>query len=360
MATSVDRGNSWSKPVRVSNVSGTNIMPWAVAGDPGRINVVWYRSPVKGNPDTDISEWDVFMAQSINALKNKPTFQQTRVNQNVIHRGEICLQGLNCDIAVPMRDRSFLEFPSVAIDSKGAAVVTFNDNTNQVEAPYVMVSKQISGASLYQSVGKIKYDVGRFAPNTKDVDELGDARFPDHGQFTGTNIPALDIRSVSFQDSPTTLTVTMEVADLNLLALASATGLSGGDGLLYLVQWDYDDDIYWVAAEVRAGQPIFYTGTVGLIRSGTSKKFITYNPDLTKAVQIQGQLSKTTPGRITFQIPRTLIGNPPKGARFWSATGYTMSERGPLIPIGVSELPNPTSLPLKVDASAAISYTVVN
>lgn len=360
MATSVNRGNTWSKPVRVSNVSGTNIMPWAVAGDPGRINVVWYRSPVKGNPNTDVSAWEIYMAQSLDALKAKPRFQQVQVSQNVIHRGEICLQGLNCDIAVPMRDRSFLEFPSVALDSKGAAIITFNDNTNQVEAPYVMVSKQITGPSLYKSTGSIKYDAARFAPETTDIDETGDARFPDHGLLTGANIPALDIRSVSFKDSASTLTVTMEVVDLSLIALNSATGQSGGDGLLYLVQWDFDEDIYWVAAEIRAGQPVFYTGTLGLIRSGTSKKFITYNPDLTKSIQIQGQVSNTIRGKITFNIPRALAGNPPKGARFWSATGYAMSERGPLLPVGVEQIPNPSSLPVKVDASAAINYTVVN
>jgi len=55
-----------------------------------------------------------------------------------------------------------------------------------------------------------------------------------------------------------------------------------------------------------------------------------------------------------------VIGNPPKGAIFWSATGYAMSERGPLIPVGNEDIPNPSSLPVKVDASGAITYTVVN
>jgi hypothetical protein len=360
MAASSNRGQTWSAPVKVSNISGTNIMPWAAAGDPGRIDIVWYRSPLKGNPDLDSSTWELFMAQSLNALSSKPTFQQAKVSQNIIHRGEICLQGLNCDIAVPMRDRSFLEFPSISIDSKGSAVITFNDNTNQVEAPYIMVAKQISGPSLFKAVDKVRYDSAKFAPKTLDQDETGDARFPDHGALTGANLPALDIRSVSFQDTASTLTVTMDLADLTPITLNSATGASGGDGLLYLVQWDYNEDIYWVAAELRGGTPVFYTGTIGLIRSGTSKKFITYNPDLTQSVQIQGQITNTSPGKITFRIPRALVGNPPRGATFWSATGYAMSERGPLLPVGSTTVPNPSSLPLKVDASAAITYVVGN
>ncbi len=219
-----------------------------------------------------------------------------------------------------------------------------------------MVAKQISGPSLLKMQDPVRYDAGRFAPAAIDKDETGDARFPDHGALVGANLPALDIRSVSFQDTASTVTVTMELADLTPFAVNTATGTSGGDGLLYLVQWDFNEDIYWVAAEVRAGTPVFYTGPIGLIRSGTSKKFITYNPDLTKSVQIKGQFNPLTPGKITFQVPRSLIGNPPKGATFWSATGYAMSERGPLIPVGSDAVPDPTSLPLKVDASAAITY----
>ncbi len=382
MAASSDRGATWTVPVRVSTLTGTNIMPWIVAGDPGRVDVIWYRSPLAGNPASTSSAWDIFMAQSLNALSGSATAftPAIKVSQNVIHRGQICLDGLNCDLSVPMRDRSFLEYPSISMDSKGAAVIVYNDNTNQVEGPYVMVAKQMSGPSLLSSVGYIKGDPGSVAvttpaagetvratsytlsgahtipPKNFDKDESGDARFPDHGATIGANIPALDIRSVSMSDDADSITVTMQIADLTSNAMTSAVTQSGGDGLLYLTQMDVNDAIYWVGVEVRGGVPRFMTGTVGLVRSGTSKKFITYNPDAASSVSVTGQITNTAPGTITMKVPRSLVGNPTNGTRLYSVTGYTMSERGPLVPIA-STAPNPSSFPIQVDASGAFTYT---
>ena len=82
------------------------------------------------------------MAQSLDALSSAPSFTVNKVNENTIHFGEICLEGLGCDIETATgnrRDRSFLEFPSLDIDSRGAAYITYNDDTNQVPAPNVMV-----------------------------------------------------------------------------------------------------------------------------------------------------------------------------------------------------------------------------
>src|SRR5205085_6288089 len=88
MATSTDHGDTWSAPIRVSpaSMTGTNIMPWVVAGDPGRVDVIWYRTP--GGNDAS-SVWDIHMAQSIDALSSAPSFTTNKVNETAIHRGEI-------------------------------------------------------------------------------------------------------------------------------------------------------------------------------------------------------------------------------------------------------------------------------
>jgi hypothetical protein len=376
MAVSTDRGATWSQPIPVGNLAGTNIMPWIVAGDPGRVDIVWYHSQLAGNPDVPENEWHVVMAQSLNALHKKPGFTLAQVTNNVVHRGEICLEGLQCD--VDGRDRSFLEFPSIDIDSRGRAFIAYNDNTNQVEAPYVMVARQIDGPGLFKTVDTGSTDsasvsrpasgeaVGKpsarasgghqLAPENFDRDEAGDARFPDHGAVVGSNVPALDILSTVLSADSQTVTARIQVADLSTQALAVAPALSGGDGLLYLAQWDYGDDIRWVAAEIRAGLPVFYTGTLGLVQT-TSKKFITYNPDPVASLQVTGDLGVTAPGTITLRVPRSLVGNPPDGARFFSVTAYTFSERGPLVPLGTGAVPNPASL-LRVDASGAFGYAV--
>ncbi|MFS8085570.1 MAG: hypothetical protein ACMG6H_08065, partial [Acidobacteriota bacterium] len=383
MATSADRGDHWSAPIRVSpaSMTGTNIMPWIVAGDAGRADVIWYHTPGGNNA---ASRWDIHMAQSLDALSAAPSFTVNQVNENTVHTGEICQDGLNCDIDTltgSPRDRSFAEFPSIDIDSRGAAFITYNDSTNQLPAPYIMVARQVGGASLFASVGSLTEAGGSVSisqpaagdtirtasmslsgthtltPRNFDRDESGDAKFPDHGAAIGSNIPALDLKSVSLSDDANSVTVSMQVGDLTSVALAAAPAQSGGDGVLYLTQMHSGNNIYWVAAEFRGGLPRFLTGSLGSINSATSKKYITYNPDAANSLSVQGTVTNTSPGTITMKIPRSLLGKPANGTRFTSVTGYSMSERGPLVPM-TSGNANPTSLPIQVDASGATTYTV--
>lgn len=374
MATSTDHGTTWSQPVRVSKIPGTNIMPWVVAGDPGKVDVVWYHSPLAGNPDVAESAWEIVMAQSLAALQPSPAFAMARMSNNIVHRGEICLQGLLCDVLG--RDRSFLEFPSIHLDSRGMAFVTYNDNTNQVEAPYVMVARQIAGPGLYQMGPSDAVTITRPAPlgvvtrpsttargthrllpANFDRDEAGDARFPGHGPARGNNIPALDLLSAHLSADNQALIAKIRIADLSTAALLTAPALAGGDGLLYLVQWDFGEEVRWVGAEVRAGRPVFWTGTLGLVQT-TSKKFITYNPDLVASLQVTGDLGGAEPGVLTLRVPRNAVGSPASGARLFSVTAYAFSERGPLVPLGTGAVPDPTSLPVRIDASGAFGYAV--
>ena len=110
-------------------------------------------------------------------------------------------------------------------------------------------------------------------------------------------MPGADLRSVSLREEGDSLVMTMQVADLTPAARSSAAAsVANGDGMLYLTQWDYADTVYWLGAEVRATGTSFYTGTLGMIRSATSKKFITYNPDLVKSQQVQGQMTASRAG----------------------------------------------------------------
>src|ERR1044071_4030521 len=65
MATSTDRGDTWSQPKRVSppTMTGSIIMPWVVAGALGRAAVTWYRGALAGNPNSLANEWTIHMAQ---------------------------------------------------------------------------------------------------------------------------------------------------------------------------------------------------------------------------------------------------------------------------------------------------------
>src|ERR1700730_4064422 len=58
MMTSTDHGDTWSNVKRVSPTTGsegtgTIIMPWVIAGDPGRADIVWYRGSIAGNSSSN-------------------------------------------------------------------------------------------------------------------------------------------------------------------------------------------------------------------------------------------------------------------------------------------------------------------
>src|SRR5437764_13637726 len=150
----------------------TNVMRWSGAGYPGSVDIIWYRT-FGGN--NTAARWDLHMAQTLDALSGNLAFTVNKVNENTMHTGEICLAGLNCDISTltgSPRDRSFAEFPSIDIDSKGAAYITYNDSTNQLPAPYVMVARQTGGASLFNSVGSLTPAGGSVtiaSPNSGDT-----------------------------------------------------------------------------------------------------------------------------------------------------------------------------------------------
>ena len=75
-------------------------------------------------------------------------------------------------------------------------------------------------------------------------------------------------------------------------------------------------------------------------------------------------MTSTTAGVITIRVPKNQVGSPPAGAEFHSVTVYALSERGPMIRSEqtfqtdrsprrrpVVSTPDPTSLPVQLDAS---------
>ena len=255
-----------------------------------------------------------------------------------------------------------------------------------------MVAKQKTGPSLFAGIGNLRLEPGAVSivspavgstvatdtltiegthtvpARNFDRDEAGDAR----PGPTSAYQPGADLRSVSLREEGDALVLSMQIADLTPAAISSAAAsVTNGDGMLYLTQWDYNDTVYWLGAEVRGGSASFYTGTLGMIRSATSKKFVTYNPDLLKSQQVTGQMQGTAPGAITIRVPKIVVGSPPATAQFHTVTGHALAERGPLLPVGsdspdgpspapgtTSLTPDPTSLPIMLDASGAATYTV--
>jgi len=141
LTTSTDHGNTWSSARRVSPTDQSAVFPAIAAGDSGRVDLTWI-----GTTGTTVSDpsnqWNIFFGQSRNADKSAPRWSTGQISTQVMHRGDICNRGLNCNIFGGNRDLA--DFISVTIDANGNANAVWTDDASQ-SPKAIMFSKQIGG-----------------------------------------------------------------------------------------------------------------------------------------------------------------------------------------------------------------------
>jgi hypothetical protein len=152
IAHSRDQGNTWSQPVRVSDVgpNGVALMPWIETGArPGSLAIVWYGATAADSEDgaggnTDAANWKVYFAQTLNATSSSPTVMQAVASDHFIHGSNISLAGFTTGTSP---NRNLADFFQVALDPQGLAFIAFADDSND-SAAHTYVTHQVSGASL--------------------------------------------------------------------------------------------------------------------------------------------------------------------------------------------------------------------
>ena len=119
----------------------TAVFPAITSGDSGRVDLAWI-----GTPGTNVSDptnqWNIFFGQSRNAASGSPRWSMGQVSTQVMHRGDICNRGLNCNIFGGNRDLA--DFISITIDVDGNANVVWTDDASQ-SPKAIMFAKQIGG-----------------------------------------------------------------------------------------------------------------------------------------------------------------------------------------------------------------------
>jgi hypothetical protein len=203
---STDRGTTWAAPIDLTKEANDSaVMPWMVAGDSGRVDLVYYKAnsglnsnvgfDAEGNPMV----WNVYFGHSMNALNPGANFNSVQISDHPNHLGGICTAGLACS-----GDRDLLDFFTVDIDHLGAAnVVWADDNTSRGSDTRNKFSRQLSGPSVFknQNIGLMNtwpvtdhrvtdragdtYDeVGVANPACPGMDLLGAAADRNGGQIT--------------------------------------------------------------------------------------------------------------------------------------------------------------------------------
>jgi hypothetical protein len=377
MSVSRDGAAHWSAPVTISpSYLGNNVMPWIVAGSPGRVGVAWYASTVGKNahgqygPDAVTKEgsWNVYYAMTTNALAKKPSFGVTKVSDHPVKYGDISTGGLGGS-----HDRSLGDYMQVQLGLHGEAVVTYVDDTSSDRnddtcgcgqtpaeaAGPVMVAVQSAGASMF--AGKNVPSIPSYVGGVRD--KAGDAFLAAGGQ--DVKAPgSLDVIGASIKKKDAkNVTITLTTNDPQLSSHLQAVPPLGGGVNTWTVRWAApaykglgDGNMYYVAMQSDGGQaPSFYTGTTqGIITTHT--KYFTY-PATTK---ITGTIQGAT---ISWTLPLADVGSPKPGQGMYSVTAFTSTQATPdsattvKVPNQGGEIGDP-NIPNLISATTPFTYIV--
>jgi hypothetical protein len=147
---STDKGATWVAPIPLTqSANDTAVMPWMVAGDAGRVDIVYYKANNGANSNTSPpgTVWNVFFGHSLNALNTGSNFSNVQISDHPNHLGGVCTAGLACS-----GDRDLLDFFTIDIDHLGAAnVVWADDNSSRGSDTRNKFSRQLAGPSLFKN-----------------------------------------------------------------------------------------------------------------------------------------------------------------------------------------------------------------
>jgi hypothetical protein len=138
---STDHGQTWHGPIQVNPSGETAIFPWATAGDAGKVDVVYYKTPWvstdQANPTPAESapataQWTVGFAQNLSAATGGSTFSETTASPTV-HLGSVCQGGAACTGNRDLYD----DFGVAASPITGLASIIYSDDqyTNDANNP---------------------------------------------------------------------------------------------------------------------------------------------------------------------------------------------------------------------------------
>jgi len=163
MAVSKDHGITWSLHTIAAPASARVLWPWAVAGDAGRVSVVWYQTDRVIDPDCAGSDnpqptYRLMEAQIFDAAGADP--QQTTVDAagRPISSGGVCQGGTTC--VATGQDRRLGDYFTNAIDQRGCVIIASGDTMmkdpvtgNELPTSRPIFIRQTSGPPLYTGTG---------------------------------------------------------------------------------------------------------------------------------------------------------------------------------------------------------------
>src|SRR5256712_2049214 len=233
---STDRGAHWAAPIDLTgSANDSAIFSWMVAGDAGRVDLVYYKSNSGANSNVNVGQvWNVYFAQSMNALNTGANFSSVQVSAEPNHLGGICTGGLSCS-----GDRDLLDFFTVDVDHLGAAHIVYSDdhqrrNTDTRDK----LTRQLSGNSIFKDQNITLMSSWPIRDHSVS-DRAGDV-FDGDGHPKGS-CPGMDLLGANSSRTNDLLTVTLTLNSAPGFMKAIACGAVGVTGGIWGAE-------FWAAA----------------------------------------------------------------------------------------------------------------
>ena len=333
-AYSTDQGLHWSVPRNITSPNfKTPVMPWLVAGDSGRVDLVFYGSRAVGDPNSNFGPWDGWMLQNLDATNPNSTWSEQKFTDRPNHLDPVCLHGLNCyTIPGTGGDRQLGDFFKVTLDRDGRALISFDDGNNQLgsETPglspfpapsYPTFVRQATGPSLFTSVGTVP-EVPR------PVNSVTRRGHHNPVPFTSPVGPGADNLALSLVHSdlaytPTGLQVTLNVGNLDHTVATTAPALPVAT---YLTKWWYKGAVYYAAAEYSAAKGwTYFSGQAAPVLTSNNVGYAFY-PASGPAT---GSVVEEPNGKIRVNVAGADVGGPRVGEILYSVTSYAFTHAVP-------------------------------
>jgi hypothetical protein len=123
-----DLGKTWSAPITVAHPGTRVLWPWIVAGDAGKISVVWYQTePQDGLPDLDCQTGHIHAMEAsiLGASGKSPTTYVADAAGRAVHVGWVCQGGTTC--VATGQDRRLGDYFTNTLDARGCVLIATGD-----------------------------------------------------------------------------------------------------------------------------------------------------------------------------------------------------------------------------------------
>src|SRR5881296_1735232 len=233
---STDRGAHWAAPIDLTgSANDSAIFSWMVAGDAGRVDLVYYKSNSGANSNVNVGQvWNVYFAQSMNALNTGANFNSVQVSAEPNHIGDISTGGL-----FGSADRDLLDFITVDVDHLGAAHIVYSDDhQRRMSDTRDKLTRQIAGNSIFKNQNITLMSSWPIRDHTV-TDRSGDVS-------NGVGLPNLscagmDLLGANSSRTNDLLTITLTLSGTPSSANATACGTTGVTGGIWGAE-------FWAAA----------------------------------------------------------------------------------------------------------------